>query len=163
MQREELQRQGGGANSAARKTRATRLKAFLRELSKHGTITRAAKVAGVSRNAVLARRKSDPKFARRVDEAIEQSTDELERSLIRSARVGEKKGIYYRGEWVADEYVKSTLAAIFILKARRPDIYCPEARIAANAAQSAAEFARELHEAATKMQGSVPKPPEVAP
>lgn len=79
--------------------------AFFGYLAEGASITEACREIGVSTRSVQRRRKSDPEFAARFDEAYELSTQALEREAFRRA---------------AD---KSDLLLIFLLKARRPNVY----------------------------------------
>lgn len=49
--------------------------------------------------------------------------DKLEDALADRAIKGREEAIYYKGEFVANKYVPSDLASIFMLKGLRPDKY----------------------------------------
>ncbi len=68
-------------------------------------VAEAARVAGVGRSTAYDRRKRDEEFAAAWDELVEASTEELEHEAIRRAKNG------------------SDVLLMFMLKARRPQIY----------------------------------------
>lgn len=78
---------------------------FLEVLRDTGSVFRAAKTAGIQRRRVYTLRKKDSEFAALWDEALGSALDEVERCLFVRAQK------------------KSDLAAIFLLKHRRPEIY----------------------------------------
>jgi hypothetical protein len=79
--------------------------AFLRTLAKHGNITAAADAAGISRRAAYDLREKDPEFKTQWDEAIERALDKLEEEAFKRATS------------------TSDVLLIFLLKARRPEVY----------------------------------------
>jgi hypothetical protein len=91
---------------------------FIAELRVRGTVYHAAKAADIGRRTAYAWRERYAEFARDWDDALEDSTEILEQSL-------------YQRALDAD-----TTAAIFLLKARRPEVYRekPPVAIDANAA-----------------------------
>ena len=109
--------------ATAKKPRASNdvwKKAFLVNLSKMGNVTRAAKVAKVSRvNAHKARHRSKD-FAKKWGEALEEAADVLEAEAHRRAVTGTRKGIYHLGKLTATERQYSDALLIFLLKATRP-------------------------------------------
>jgi hypothetical protein len=78
---------------------------FLAELRRRPNIFRACRVAGISRSVVYERRDSDPGFARRLREALDDGVDRLVETAWKRA---EKK---------------SDQLAVFLLKAHRPEVY----------------------------------------
>ena len=83
-------------------------RAFLDAFRQIGVVTPAAAAAGVSRHAVRKRCLRDPAFARKYAEALEESTERLE--SLAFARAASQKD-------------PSDLLLIFLLKARRPEMY----------------------------------------
>lgn len=100
---------------------------FLAALRRDGVVAYAAKAARVTRTYVYEVRESDPAFAAAWADAIEEATDALEREAIRRATKGLKrhKRTFYRGVEVADdvETEYSDTLLMFLMKARRPDVY----------------------------------------
>lgn len=79
--------------------------AFLRGLRDRGAVAHACEVAGICRATAYNWRKDDEEFAAAWDKAVEESIELLEASVYERARQ------------------KDTLAAIFLLKAARPEKY----------------------------------------
>ena len=157
--REGLHRPGGGTTSAASKTRDDRYARFIEELARTGNITGSAKTAGVSRRNIYRERENVKEFREAWDDAVEEAVDELEREARRRAVEGVAKPVFYQGVQCGSIQEFSDTLLIFLLKGARPEKYRHEAYLGANAAQSATEIARQLHEAAGAMAASVPTPP----
>lgn len=81
------------------------LDAFIEGLEQGATITDACKAAGIGRMTAYDHRQRDEAFALRWADAIERGTEELETEARRRAMTG------------------SDTLMIFLLKARRPDVY----------------------------------------
>lgn len=96
---------------------------FLEVLRQTGNVSRAAREAGLSSSTVYAHRAKQPKFARDWDAAVAEALDNLEAELVDRATRGVEKPVYYRGEIVGNVRNYSDALAMFILKARRPEIY----------------------------------------
>ena len=84
-----------------RDRRDTQKKRFIETLAEQGTVSCAAKAAGVSRNTVYRWRQDDREFAAQWDEAMETAIDAVESALYQKARGGD------------------TIPMIFYLKAHR--------------------------------------------
>lgn len=82
--------------------RDSQKKRFLNALPSQGTVSHAAKAAGVSRNTVYRWRQEDQDFGTRWNEAHEQAVDSVKHSLFQKAVSGD------------------TVCMIFYLKAHRP-------------------------------------------
>ena len=78
---------------------------FVEMLIETGNVSASARIANVSRQHAYLCRQTDPEFAARWDDAIEEGTDNLEEIAMRRAKEG------------------SDTLTIFLLKARRPDKY----------------------------------------
>jgi hypothetical protein len=78
---------------------------FLRTLAATGNVTASCAAAGIGRRTAYDRKDIDPEFAAAWQEALEAGTDELERVARDRALAG------------------SDTLMIFLLKARRPDVY----------------------------------------
>lgn len=79
--------------------------AFLEELASTCNVAEAARVAGVARRTVYQHRETDPEFAAEWEDAVEAGVQALELALRKRA------------------VVDSDTAAIFLLKAHRPEVY----------------------------------------
>lgn len=78
---------------------------FLEGLREHGVVTKAAKEAGITKQAAYHERKNSDKFAADWADAIDEYVDSLEHELFRRAKSG------------------SDTLLIFALKGKRPDVY----------------------------------------
>lgn len=100
----------------------TRLKwgaKFLAALAEYPLIVRAARHAGISRQHAYAERNRDPRFAEAWKEALDVGVAKLEKALW-------KRGVE-----------KSDVAAIFLLKAHKPEVYNENVRLLGLAADRA--------------------------
>jgi hypothetical protein len=106
-------------------TRAARER-FLAHLGNGHTIKSSAaaaapKVPGTK--AWYRLRKTDAEFAELWDEALEEGIQQLEEEARRRAVEGVTVPIMYRGEQVASVQEFSDTLLIFLLKAKRPEVY----------------------------------------
>ena len=85
--------------------------AFLAALEDTHLVTEACKAAGIHRSTAYNRRAHDAEFARQWAEIEEASTEALERIAVRRASEG------------------SDVLLIFLLKARRPEVYRDHHRV----------------------------------
>lgn len=95
---------------------------FFRELAAGTTIKGAAAKAGYQREACYRWRESDEDFARLWDEALEEGTQQLEEEAIRRAKGYVETRIAKDGT-PYEIRQHSDVLLIFLLKARRPDVY----------------------------------------
>jgi hypothetical protein len=100
-----------------------RLEKFVEALAEACTITEACRRAVVGRSTVYEIREADPDFAARWDAAVESGTEKLEAEAIRRAHRGFSKPVWHKGKRVGVEQQYSDTLLIFMLKARRPDVY----------------------------------------
>lgn len=108
---DEAREQMKGATDMNDRTHRTHKKArFLACLRKGNTVAGAAAVAGIARSTAYEWRRNDSDFAREWDDAIEVGTDSIEDALLDKA--------------LRMDSAESVTAAIFLLKARRPQKYC---------------------------------------
>lgn len=97
--------------------------AFITALRKRSSVIHAAEGAGLSASWCYAERKRDEEFAKAWDEAIIFTTEKLEDSLYERAVEGIREPVHQGGRLVGHVRRYSDQAAIFLLKARRPDVY----------------------------------------
>ncbi len=102
---------------------AVRKACFLEVLRQTANVSRAAREAGLSSSTVYGHRLRNATFARDWDAAIAEALDELESQLIERARCGVERPVYYRGEIVGNVRTYSDQLAMFLLRARRPEVY----------------------------------------
>lgn len=96
---------------------------FLAALAKFGFVAKAARFAGVTREAVRLTRKKDESFAAAWDAALADYTEDLEAEADRRAYKGTLRPVFHKGQkcGVIREYSDTLL--IFRLKALRPEVY----------------------------------------
>lgn len=104
-------------------TVAARRACFLDALRQTANVSSAARIAGLASSTVYRHRANNANFAAAWDAAIAEAMDELEDVLIQRAKHGVEKPIYFRGEQVGTVRSYSDALGMFLLKARRPEIY----------------------------------------
>lgn len=102
-------------------TRAT----FLKALTKHPDVSKAAKAAGFSRSRVYEIRGEDASFAAEWDEAEQIGIDAVEAGLIKRVTEGTIKPIFYKGRKVATVREYDHKSAAWLLEKRRAERYGP--------------------------------------
>lgn len=112
---------------------AARRVRFLDRLRRTANVARAAREAGISTSALYQHRARHAGFAGDWDAAIGEALDELEDVLIERAKHGVERPVYYAGKQVGSVRNYSDSLAMFILKAKRPEVY---SRLAAAGADS---------------------------
>jgi len=113
------------AGKGARKgpSLAVRKAVFIERLRESANVSRSAREAGLSSSTVYGHRTRNAGFARDWDAALAEALDEVESELIERARRGVEKPVYFRGEVVGSVRSYSDTLAMFILKAKRPEVY----------------------------------------
>jgi hypothetical protein len=118
-----------GQRKAAPKRWPVWAKAFLAELSKHGVVGEAAKVAKVHRTVPAALRNVDPAFDAAWEVALEAACDRLEREVTRRGLEGWLEPVFGSGGpgkgtiRVGTVRKFSDTLLIFKLKGERPEKY----------------------------------------
>lgn len=97
--------------------------AFLVSLEETHQVIVAAAAIEVPRSTVYEWRAGDVAFAAAWADVIEASTQVLEREAFRRAAEGTDKPVYHQGELVDTYKEYSDVLLMFLLKARRPDVY----------------------------------------
>ncbi len=87
-----------------------------------------ARIAGIGRTTVYARRAEDADFASEWDDASELAVDQAEAEMFRRAVHGVDKPIYQNGKQVGTIREFSDTLLIFLLKGRRSEVYGTKAR-----------------------------------
>lgn len=88
-----------------------------------GNVTAACKSIKIGRATAYRWRQGDEEFARHWDIAMDLSTQRLEDEVIQRATIGTSRPLMYQGRIVGNVREKSDLLLMFMLKARRPEIY----------------------------------------
>ena len=105
--------------SVAERAAAQRREKFLTEFRHSGVVSRAAKVAGVSRERVYQWRDQHEDFAQAWDEAFQEAVDSLEAEAWRRGRDGVEKPVTFKGK-ITDHYTEySDTLLMFCLRAHR--------------------------------------------
>ncbi|WP_221795022.1 hypothetical protein [Aquisediminimonas sediminicola] len=114
-----------GAKAKGRKlpSQAIRRACFLEVLRRTANVSRAAREAGLATSTVYAQRGRSAGFAAEWDAAVTEALDALEEELVLRVRQGVEKPVFYGGQQVGSVRHYSDALAMFILKARRPDVY----------------------------------------
>lgn len=96
---------------------------FFAELARGMSVTHAATTINMGRGSVHTRRREDPEFAERWDDAVEAGTDALEDACDRRARHGVEEPVFYKGDVCGTVTRYADTLAMFLLKGRRPEKY----------------------------------------
>lgn len=95
---------------------------YLEALGSCANVTIAAKIAGVTRQAVFYAR-SDDEFAKAEKVAIDRGIDLVEASAFKSAVYGDLKPVYHQGILCGEVLEYSDAMRSLLLKGRRPEVY----------------------------------------
>lgn len=95
---------------------------YLEALGSCANVTIAAKIAGVTRQAVFYAR-SDEDFAKAEKDAIDRGIDLVEASAFKSAVYGDLEPVYHQGVQVGEVLKYSDAMRSLLLKGRRPEVY----------------------------------------
>ena len=96
-----------------------RRNSFLREMRRSANVSRACDEAKVSRGDAFALRTADPDFRIAWDEAECGAFDDLEEEVLRRARDGVDKPVYFGGKVCGTSRTYNDALALEILKVRR--------------------------------------------
>ncbi len=108
--------------------RNPRQRAFLNAYTETATLTRAEALSGVSRKSHDRWRKTDAEYAKCFEFAQECACDMIEDEVRRRAVHGWDQPIYYRGRKVGTIRRYSDNLLLALLRAFKPDRYCPGAQ-----------------------------------
>jgi len=112
-----------GTSPAQKERMAIRQRLFLDAYETYGTITAAGKEADVARSEHYRWLKEDPAYAAAFREAEEAAIELLETEARRRALAGEEHPIFYRGAEISKRRVMSDPLLMFLLRAKRPEVY----------------------------------------
>jgi hypothetical protein len=102
-----------------RKWTGRRVEDFVSTLDETGNVSAAIRACGMSRDAVYNRRKADPDFRRRWEQALLGAYDALEARALDEGLNGKRVKIRYRGEVVDEEVHFDTRTALTLLRMHR--------------------------------------------
>lgn len=102
---------------------------LLHALEEMPNVSRACRMAGISRVHAYRVKNDDEEFAEAWGVAIDIGLAGLEESCFKRARDGVTERRYKDGEVVYERVVYSDTLAIFMLKAHKPDVYTEKSRI----------------------------------
>lgn len=94
--------------------------AFLNALVEAGTIKDAAAKAGISRQTHYTWMDNDKEYAFAYAKAYQQASDILEEEAWRRAVEGDTRVVYYKGEKIDEQRVRSDELLALLLKGRKP-------------------------------------------
>jgi len=118
---------------AARRPGRRQREAFLAALAEGLSFSGAARAAGAGRAALKSLRDHDPGFAVAWDDAVEAGVDALEDAVLRRAKDGIERPVFYQGVQVGVQRVYSDSLAVLLLKSRRPERYGDRGDVAGGA------------------------------
>lgn len=96
---------------------------FIETLRRTGNVSAAAKEIGVPPARIYAKRQRDQSFKEDWDAAIEGALDDLEEEVRRRALEGIEKPVYYAGKKCGSITSFNDTLAMFLLKAKRPQVF----------------------------------------
>lgn len=96
---------------------------FLAALDQTGLVKEACAVAGIHRSTAYEERQRNEDFAIAWHDVEEETTERMEREAIRRAAEGVEKPVFQGGQHVGSIREYSDTLLIFMLKARRPEVY----------------------------------------
>lgn len=96
---------------------------FLNAYREHLTLAAAAEAVHIDRVTAWRLKKRDPDFAEALEAIEEETTEAMEREAYRRGVEGVEQPVYQGGAEVGRVRKFSDTLLIFMLKARRPDVY----------------------------------------
>ncbi len=112
-----------GSRAAEAADRQRKQSAFLVAFAEHATIAAAATAAHVGRRTHYDWLEADEAYAARFTDVEEGVTEALEAEARRRAQCGVEEPVHYQGKKVDTIRRYSDTLLIFLLKARRPEMY----------------------------------------
>lgn len=112
-----------GEKGKENKTLQQKKRAFLAAFAEVGTITHAAELAGIDRQAHYRWLKDDPDYPALFADADEKACEKLEQEARRRAIEGVGEPVFYKGEPCGTVQKYSDTLLIFLLKGAMPEKY----------------------------------------
>lgn len=104
-------------------TIAARRAKFLKKLAQTANVSLSARYAGIATSTVYEHRAKLPSFAKAWDVAIGEALDALEHAVIERAASGVERAVFFGGKQIGTVRNYSDALAMFMLRARRPEVY----------------------------------------
>jgi hypothetical protein len=142
------------ARRTARNTQRRKTK-FLEAYKQAGTASEAARLTGIPRDTHTYWLKRSESYRQAFAAADDEATEVLEKEALRRAVDGREEDVYFNGQVVGKVRKYSDVLLIFLLKAKRPDVYREryDARISANMnVQSMVRVVHEYHDGAPAIE-----------
>jgi len=117
---------------------------FLARFAEDGTITAAAKAAGIERHTHYAWMDADPEYAAGFREATKQAIEAMEAEARRRAVVGIEEPVYQGGRQVGAIRRFSDTLLIFLLKGAMPSKYRERIDVTMDVSSEVRKMAAEL-------------------
>lgn len=140
-------------------TIAVRRNKFLKKLAQTANVSKSARLAEIATSTVYEHRAKHPTFAKAWDEAIGEALDELEQLVIDRAKHGVEKPVYFGGKLIGTVRNYSDALAMFMLKAKRPEVYARLSEELPNQDRDAAARAEVLRRIERLGDADAPKDP----
>lgn len=126
---------------------------FLETYAKLGNATATAEETGISRDRHKYWLKMSSSYREAFEQADDQATERLEQEARRRALEGREEAVYWNGNQIGTVRKYSDVLLIFLLKAKKPDVY-REIRTSTTAnvsVQAAVKVVHEYHDQAPHM------------
>ncbi len=102
---------------------ADKRKKFIAALKRSANVSRAAQATKISSSTAYRWRAASETFRVAWDDAINAALDDLEAALLKRAVNGVEKPVMFGGKQITSVTTYSDNLAMFILRARRPQVY----------------------------------------
>lgn len=102
---------------------------FLKAFDREGLVSLAAKAVGIDRSTAYRARQADEDFALAWADIEEETTERMEREAWRRAVRGVRQPVYQGGKRVGAIRKYSDTLLIFMLKARKPEVYREQLKV----------------------------------
>lgn len=130
---------------------------FLQRLSETGNVTDAAGHAGLNRCALYRARANNRAFGLAWETALELGIEAIEDEAVRRATEGWLDPVFYQGKVCGQARKYSDGLLMFLLKARKPEVYKDRKAVEHQADLSLAQLLAEIDGTSTGVPGRRPK------
>lgn len=119
---------------------------FLQHMAATANLTRSAEAAGMRRETVYVKRRTDPEFEKLYQEAYQAGYDKMEEECQRRAFSGFEEPVFYKGEQVATVTRFSDSLAQFLLKGNKSEKFRDRVETIDGGSAGPSRFARMTDE-----------------